>query len=149
MTLLARVMCPPTKAPNVTAGLTCPPEMFAPTETATNSAKAWASDACTRPAGVADPSLVSLSAKKPTINDWSFHVYPSKTIATEDDYVTREARHHACMCMLCCYFSQHVHMFICDGGVESVLKAIPEPSPAKTKMSMEMNSARAAFRDSA
>lgn len=38
--LLKRVMWPPTKAPKVTAGLTWPPEMFAPTETATKSAKA-------------------------------------------------------------------------------------------------------------
>lgn len=68
MKLLARVMWPPTKAPNVTAGLTWPPEMFAPTETATNSPKAWARDACTRPAGVDDPLSVSLSAEKPTIS---------------------------------------------------------------------------------
>lgn len=45
----------------MTAGLTCPPEMLAPTETATNRAKACAIAAATRPAGVAEPSLVSLS----------------------------------------------------------------------------------------
>lgn len=61
---LSKVMFPPTKAPNVTAGFTCPPEMFAPTETATKSAKACANAAATRPAGVDDPSLVSLSASK-------------------------------------------------------------------------------------
>ena len=33
-------MWPPIKAPNVTAGLTCPPEMLAPTETATKRANA-------------------------------------------------------------------------------------------------------------
>lgn len=57
-------MWPPTKAPKVTAGFTCPPEMLAPTETATNRAKAWATDAATRPAGVVEPLSVSLSAKE-------------------------------------------------------------------------------------
>lgn len=38
--LLKSVMFPPMKAPNVTAGFTCPPDMFAPTETATNSPNA-------------------------------------------------------------------------------------------------------------
>lgn len=38
----SRVMCPQTKAPSVTAGLTWPPEMLAPTETATKSANACA-----------------------------------------------------------------------------------------------------------
>ena len=33
-------MWPPIKAPNVTAGLTCPPEMLAPTETAPKRANA-------------------------------------------------------------------------------------------------------------
>jgi len=51
-------------APKVTAGLTCPPEMLAPTETATKSANACDSDAATNPAGVAAPLFVSLSVKK-------------------------------------------------------------------------------------
>lgn len=38
--LLTNVMWPPTKAPKVTAGFTCPPEMLAPTETATKRANA-------------------------------------------------------------------------------------------------------------
>lgn len=83
-----RVIFPPTKAPKVTAGLTWPPEMLAPTATATKRAKAWAIEAATRPAGVVAPLSVSL------------------------------------------------------------LKAMPEPSPAKTKIRVEMNSARAAFRAS-
>lgn len=62
--------------------------MLAPTETATNRAKAWATAAATRPEGVAELSLVSL------------------------------------------------------------LNAMPEPSPAKTKIRVEMNSARAALRES-
>lgn len=62
--------------------------MLAPTETATNSAKAWAMDAAMRPEGVFAAFFVSL------------------------------------------------------------LKAIPEPSPAKTKIRVEMNSARAAFKAS-
>lgn len=56
-------MWPPMKAPKVTAGLTWPPEMLAPTETATKRAKACDSDAATKPAGVAEPLSVSLSAK--------------------------------------------------------------------------------------
>lgn len=48
------------KEPNVTAGFTWPPEMFAPTETATNKAKAWDREAATRPDGVAGASYVSL-----------------------------------------------------------------------------------------
>ena len=81
-------MLPPTKAPKVTAGLTWPPEMLAPTATATKRAKAWAREAATSPAGVVEALSVSL------------------------------------------------------------LKAMPEPSPAKTKMSVEMNSAKAAFKAS-
>lgn len=83
-----REMLPPTKAPKVTAGLTWPPEMLAPTETATKRAKAWATEAATRPEGVLAPLWVSL------------------------------------------------------------LKAMPEPSPAKTNIRVEMNSARAALRAS-
>lgn len=53
-------MLPPMKAPKVTAGLTWPPEMLAPTETATKSAKACAMAAEIKPAGVLAPSPVSL-----------------------------------------------------------------------------------------
>lgn len=60
---LSSVMFPPTKAPKVTAGFTCPPEMFAPTETATKSASAWAKAAATRPEGVVGPPSVSLPAR--------------------------------------------------------------------------------------
>lgn len=52
------------KAPKVTAGFTWPPEMLAPTETATKSAKACAIDAAIRPAGVAAPPSVSFAVKK-------------------------------------------------------------------------------------
>lgn len=45
----------------MTAGFTWPPEMLAPTETATKRAKAWASDAAMRPAGVLAPPFVSLA----------------------------------------------------------------------------------------
>lgn len=67
-TALINVMLPPTKAPNVTAGLTCPPEMFAPTETATNSAKAWDNAAAIRPDGVVPAPCVSLPVKIPTVS---------------------------------------------------------------------------------
>lgn len=59
-------MWPPTKAPNVTAGFTWPPDMLAPTEIATKSAKACAREAAMRPAGVVDPLSVSLPAKRNT-----------------------------------------------------------------------------------
>lgn len=59
---LNSVMLPPRNAPNVTAGFTWPPEMFAPTETATNNANACDNDAAIRPDGVADPLSVSLPA---------------------------------------------------------------------------------------
>lgn len=38
--------------------------MLAPTETATNSAKAWANEADIKPPGVAGPSLVILPTQK-------------------------------------------------------------------------------------
>lgn len=57
-----KVIFPPTKAPKVTAGLTWPPEMLAPTETATNNPKACAMEAEIRPAGVATPSVSLLKA---------------------------------------------------------------------------------------
>lgn len=59
-------MCPPTNAPNVTAGFTWPPEILAPTDTATNSANACDIDAEIRPAGVVDPPSVSLPTKEKT-----------------------------------------------------------------------------------
>lgn len=54
-------MLPPRNAPNVTAGFTWPPEMLAPTETATNNASACDKAAAMRPAGVVEPAFVSLS----------------------------------------------------------------------------------------
>lgn len=77
---------PPIKAPNVTAGLTWPPEMLADIDTATNNPKAWARAAWITPDGVPEPFEVRK------------------------------------------------------------LKAIPEPSPAKTKMRVLMNSARATLK---
>lgn len=53
-------MCPPRANPNVTAGLTCPPEMLAPTETATNSAKPWQIATASNPAGSRAASDVNL-----------------------------------------------------------------------------------------
>lgn len=60
--LLKRVMFPPKNAPNVTAGFTCPPDMFAPTETATINANAWPNAAIIKPSGVANPSFLNLPA---------------------------------------------------------------------------------------
>jgi hypothetical protein len=45
--------------------LTCPPEMLAPTETATNKAKPWQIATTTKPAGSSAASDVNLSAKSP------------------------------------------------------------------------------------
>lgn len=42
--------------------------MLAPTDTATKRAKPWAKDAATRPAGVVEPSFVSLSAIRQLIH---------------------------------------------------------------------------------
>lgn len=75
-----RVMWPPMKAPNVTAGLTWPPEMLAPTETATKRANAWDSDAATTPAGVAEPLSVSLSAKKKKTENTICQCKPNKNL---------------------------------------------------------------------
>lgn len=72
--LLNRVMFPPINAPKVTAGFTCPPEMFAPTETATKRANACANAAATSPDGVVDPLSVSLSAKTITTNHQSLPI---------------------------------------------------------------------------
>ena len=46
-------MLPSMNAPNVTAGLTWPPETFVLTETGTNNVNAWDKNAATRPEGVA------------------------------------------------------------------------------------------------
>lgn len=59
-TAFTRLMFPPTNAPNVTAGFTCPPEMLAPTATATNRASACAREAAISPDGVVPPPSVSL-----------------------------------------------------------------------------------------
>lgn len=55
------VMLPPTANPNVTAGFKWPPEIFAATETPTNSANAWATATATKPGGSKAASEVSLS----------------------------------------------------------------------------------------
>lgn len=54
------VIWPPRANPKVTAGLTWPPEMLAPTETATNRAKPWHIAMATRPAGSRAASDVNL-----------------------------------------------------------------------------------------
>jgi hypothetical protein len=56
-------MFPPMNAPKVTAGFTWPPEILAPTDTATNRANACAREAAIRPAGVVAPLFVSLSVQ--------------------------------------------------------------------------------------
>lgn len=55
-------MWPPRAKPKVTAGLTWPPEMLAPTETATNRAKPWQIATATNPAGSRAASDVNLAA---------------------------------------------------------------------------------------
>lgn len=57
------VICPPRAIPKVTAGLTWPPEMLAPTETATKRAKPWHTAIDNNPAGSSAASDVNLSAK--------------------------------------------------------------------------------------
>ncbi|WOL06183.1 hypothetical protein Cni_G14915 [Canna indica] len=86
-------------SPKVTAGLTWPPEMFAPTATATMRAKACPRAAAISPAGVVAPP-------------------PVRQLAC--DRKIRKRR----------------------GGV---LKAMPEPWPAKKKIRVEINSASAAL----
>ena len=54
-------MWPPRKAPKVTAGLTCPPEMLAPTATATISPNACDNDAAITP----DDGVIPLSFNLP------------------------------------------------------------------------------------
>lgn len=56
------VIWPPRANPKVTAGLTCPPEILAPTATATNRANPWQIAMATSPAGSRAASLVNLSA---------------------------------------------------------------------------------------
>lgn len=57
-------MWPPRANPKVTAGFTWPPEMLAPTETATNRAKPWQTATATNPAGSSGASDVNLPANK-------------------------------------------------------------------------------------
>ena len=57
-------MWPPRANPKVTAGLTWPPEMLAPTETATKRAKPWQIATATNPVGSRAASDVNLAAKR-------------------------------------------------------------------------------------
>lgn len=57
-------MWPPRANPKVTAGLTWPPEMLAPTETATKSAKPWQIATASNPAGSSAASDVNLPTSK-------------------------------------------------------------------------------------
>lgn len=59
--LVRSVIWPPSANPKVTAGLTWPPEMLAPTETATNRAKPWQIAMATSPAGSTAAFDVNLS----------------------------------------------------------------------------------------
>lgn len=61
-------MWPPRANPKVTAGLTWPPEMLAPTETATKSAKPWQIATASNPAGSSAASDVNLPASKENPN---------------------------------------------------------------------------------
>lgn len=54
------VIWPPRAKPKVTAGFTCPPEMLAPTATATNNANPWQTAIATNPDGSRAASAVSL-----------------------------------------------------------------------------------------
>ena len=54
------VIWPPRAKPKVTAGLTWPPEMLAPTATATKRAKPWQTATATKPAGSRAASDVNL-----------------------------------------------------------------------------------------
>lgn len=80
-----KLICPPTKAPNVTAGFKWPPEMLAALATPAQTPNPWANAAITIPVGVLGPLPVSL------------------------------------------------------------LKAMPEPSPAKTNIRVQKNSANGAL----
>lgn len=57
---------PPTANPKVTAGLTWPPEMLAPIETATKRANAWATAIATSPGASRAAFDVSLSVQTTT-----------------------------------------------------------------------------------
>lgn len=57
------VIWPPRANPKVTAGLTWPPEMLAPTATATNRANPWQIAMATSPDGSSAASAVILSVK--------------------------------------------------------------------------------------
>lgn len=58
------VIWPPRAKPKVTAGLTWPPEMLAPTATATKRPNPWQIAMATRPAGSRAAFPVNLSARK-------------------------------------------------------------------------------------
>jgi len=69
-------MWPPRANPKVTAGLTWPPEMLAPTETATKSAKPWQIATASNPAGssaASDVNLPTSEEKKPNMLKLSKH----------------------------------------------------------------------------
>ena len=145
--LLSSVMLPPIKAPKVTAGLTWPPEMFAPIETATKSAYACDIAAAISPDAVCGPLFVSLSAIK---NLRHFIVFErclmANSFSSIDDPGLLLNESHK--------FSIHLNPLPYNVNIERVnpiidnenlLKAMPEPSPAKTKMSVEKNSAAAAL----
>lgn len=115
-TLLTKLICPPMKAPNVTAGFTCPPEILAPTDTATTHVL--------KPLVRAPPvcsshrPLTYLSIK---IKMWHIFFSPMvNKIWNSEKWI----------------------------WLSIILKAMSEPYPAKTKMSVEMNSASAAIRAS-
>lgn len=63
------VIWPPRANPKVTAGLTWPPEMLAPTETATKRAKPWHTAMATNPDGSSAASAVNLPVKSKNKND--------------------------------------------------------------------------------
>lgn len=64
--VVIRLIWSPRRRPNVTAGLTWPPEMLAPTETATNRANPWQTATATSPAGSKAAEDVILSAENDT-----------------------------------------------------------------------------------
>ena len=72
------VIWPPSANPKVTAGLTWPPEMLAPTETATNRAKPWQIAMATSPSGSSAALDVNLSVKTKTKKDLRINVKVGK-----------------------------------------------------------------------
>lgn len=69
------VIWPPRANPNVTAGFTWPPEMLAPTETATKRAKPWQMAMATSPAGSRAASDVNLSVKMEKTSELNIYIY--------------------------------------------------------------------------